>query len=466
MKDTLIYQTLMTFDKNELKKLRLFLQSPYFNQREDVIKLLDLYTQKQLEISDRSVIFKAIYPKEKFQDYKLRHISSFLLELIEQFWAFENTKNQLATHNIVAAERYRKRGLDKHFLRIVEENKKLLADAPYKNAEHFFLQHDNLMQEYLYNISERRNTSLTLQNIASQLDNGYFALKLRQACAALTQQTVYRTDYDLNMINEVIDTVEKHELYDIPAIGVYYFAYKYITIPNDDTYIYKFTDLLHHNALSFPAEEARDLYLLAINYCIKKHNEGTNTYLKLELDLYNEGLKNKILFTKGYISRFTFRNVVTLALTLSEYEWTADFLESQQQHIEPLHRIGTYNYCKARLAYEQKNYHEVFAALQQADYADVLITLAAKSLLLKVLYETDAHEALEAHLESMRLYIRRKGSILTYHQQNYLNLIRFTKKMLKSQFQKTALIALKKDIEQEKSLAEKKWLLEMLEKDL
>jgi hypothetical protein len=172
------------------------------------------------------------------------------------------------------------------------------------------------------------------------------------------------------------------------------------------------------------------LYLLAINYCIKKNNDGKPDFLRFELELYEEGLTHKYLHINGFISRFTYRNVVTLALILGEFDWVAQFIENFKVDIEPAHQEANYNYCRARLAYEKKDYKLVFALLQQVDYEEVMISLAAKSLLMKVLYETDAYDALDAHCEAMRTYIRRKA-YMGYHQENYLNLIKFTKQLLK-----------------------------------
>ena len=59
----------------------------------------------------------------------------------------------------------------------------------------------------------------------------------------------------------------------------------------------------------------------------------------------------------------------------------------------------------------------------------------------------------------MRTFIRRKKDI-GYHQENYLNLIYFTKKLMEhNPFERQQKIALKQEIQQTKFEAEKEWLI-------
>jgi hypothetical protein len=100
--------------------------------------------------------------------------------------------------------------------------------------------------------------------------------------------------------------------------------------------------------------------------------------------------------------------------------------------------------------------------LQDADYKDLINNLIAKTLLLKIYYETDALDALDAHLQSMQTFIRRQR-IIGYHKTNYMNIIRFTKKLvaiLPSNRQERALLI--QQISEEQHLTEREWLLMQL----
>jgi hypothetical protein len=465
MTDTLLWQAFITLEKRELRELRKFVNSPYFNQRDDVAGLFDYLhkcTLNKNQKPSKEKAFEALFPNTIFDDHKIRLASSFLLQLMEDFWVAEAAKMEKAKAKRIVAQQYRQRHLEKHFQRTLQEAKSNIESQVFRNADFHWQNYQISIENYRHNAAERRSTDLNLQEISNSLDNTYYTLKLRQACILMNHQTMYRADYQINMINEIVQQIEIKQLFSIPSIAVYYYAYQSIIHHDDDEYFYALKSKLSEFGNLFPAEEIRDLYLIAINYCIKKHNNGNPSFLKAELEIYEEGLKFKYLHINGFISRFTYRNVVTLALTLQEYDWVEQFIEDFKNDIEPIHREGNYNYCRARLAYERNDYKQVFSLLQQADYEEILITLAAKSLLLKVFYETEANDALEAHLEAMRSYIRRKANI-GYHQENYLNLIKFTKRLLKIDLKnKKEVIQLKEEINTTQGLAERKWLLDIL----
>ena len=100
--------------------------------------------------------------------------------------------------------------------------------------------------------------------------------------------------------------------------------------------------------------------------------------------------------------------------------------------------------------------------LQQVDFKDRLHQLDARRMLLLMYYELSEFDALESLLDSFQTYIRRQKD-LSYHRDNYLNLIRFIRKMLRLNLDLRANREdIIKEINDTKALAEKAWLLEQL----
>ena len=84
---------------------------------------------------------------------------------------------------------------------------------------------------------------------------------------------------------------------------------------------------------------------------------------------------------------------------------------------------------------------------------------------LKIYYELQEFDVLESFLNSFRTYVNRKkqsGDLRSYHQENYLNIIRLTQKLLTyNPFDKKEKAKLKDEIEKTK-VTERKWLLDQL----
>lgn len=467
MKNSLLQELFSTLSKKELRDLRKFLQTPYFNQRADILSFFDYLVdcRQHLKIvPTKQQVHKHVYPKQDFEDHQIRLIMSILLRLIEQFLVHQSFfEDRVKVKNRLASI-YRERNLLKHFERSLRHTKQLQEKSPFRNADYFFDSYQIQLEEYQSIAARKRISALNLQTISDELDTAFIALKLRQTCLSLSHQAVYKTAYNFGLLQEILSYIEEHDLLHIPAISVYYYCYRSLTDPLEVSHFQVFKRLIIEENSKFPLEEIRDLYLLAINFCTKQYNEGNPEYLKDSFDLYKEGLRNTCLLSGGVLSRFTYRNIVTHGLIMKEYEWLEYFLHEYKAHLEWPYRESMFSFCLARLEYSRNNYGEALSLLQRSDYQDILLNLSAKTVMLKIFYELGEFDLLESHLGAMGTFLRRKD-IIGYHKENYKNLIRFTQKLLEVKpFDAKSKELLYKDISQTKSLAERTWLINALGK--
>ncbi|MCB0560120.1 MAG: hypothetical protein KDD09_14300, partial [Phaeodactylibacter sp.] len=111
----------------------------------------------------------------------------------------------------------------------------------------------------------------------------------------------------------------------------------------------------------------------------------------------------------------------------------------------------------------RRQYGKALEYLQRSEYQDLLLNLAAKTLMIKAFYELEEFDTLESHLEAMKVFLRRKD-IIGYHRRNYRNIIRYTQKLLHLNWNDRGEVeGLRKTIEAEEVLTERAWLLEQVE---
>lgn len=460
MQDSRLIALLRSLSRTEQRELRKMATSRFFNQRQDVPDLLDLLLDcinEEKPLPDKAEAHRQLYPDLPFDDHRVRMAMSFLLKIAEQYLvhtAFFEDEVKVKTK---LAEVYRRRSLTKHFERTIREAQELQAGSQHRNAEFFTDDYHVQMEQYRFTATNSRTAAHNLQAITDSLDTAYFSQKLRQACLLLSHQAVYKTDYQFGMLDEVLAHVEAQQLLGIPTIAVYYFCYRALTQPEQPDYFHQLKKLLVEECEKFPPHEMADLYLLAINYCIRHYNLGNPAYLADEFDLYKEGLRRSFLLNNGIVSRFSYRNVVTVGLKLQAFDWVENFVHEFKKKLEPKHQESMFSFNLARLAYERRQHGPALQLLQKTEYTDLLLNLAAKALMLKIFYETGALDALDSHISAMQKFIRRK-KIMGYHRENYLNLAIFTKKLMETH-EKSALVALRAEIEGTKMVAEKEWLL-------
>ena len=99
--------------------------------------------------------------------------------------------------------------------------------------------------------------------------------------------------------------------------------------------------------------------------------------------------------------------------------------------------------------------------LVTVDSADLLLTIDAKVMLLKMYYELQELDALDALLASFKTFLYRK-KVMGYHRDNYLKVIELTRKLLYlNRNDRQAVQVLREEVEKNK-LTEKEWLLSQL----
>lgn len=469
MEKSALVQVLSTFSKKEVRDLRKWLQSPAHNQRQDVVDLFEYLvngnTLNSSQALTKQTIFKHLNKGKKFDDSVMRQVIHFLFKAVEAFLTYEEMLRDEVRAQVFLGRVYRQKQLPKLFQKAMEAGSKIQHKQPFRN--HLYFENEYLLQleNYAYLSGLSRTAPLNLQEVSDANDVAYLANKLQLSCIMLSHQTVYKSEYNMRLLNSLLREIESQPHYlDIPAIAIYYHSFKAITIPNETDHFRHLKEQIKKHSKLFPSHEMRVIMLLTINYCIGRINAGHTDFLRETFELYQEGLKNDIFLENGLLSRFTYNNIVIAGLNLKEFEWVENFIHEYSPYLDEKHREGQVHINLARLYYEKKDYKTAMELLVQADYDDILLTLVAKTMLLKIYYELDEINALDSLLGSMRTYLQRK-KVMGYHQSNYKNIIRYTRRLLRvAPYDNEQKQKLKAELEQTNPLTERKWLLEQLER--
>ena len=465
MQKSLLVRILRSCSKKEFRDLSKWLASPMHNLRKDVAKLFEylmeedhLYNDSFLE---KEAAFKWVFSKETYDDAKMRQTIHFTTKCIEEFLIYQELREDEVNAKTALAKTFRKRKLGKAFqkkLRGTQElqNKQVYRNARYLRNEYF------IQQEQYYYYSEINRLEFNLQEMSDALDSMYIADKLRQSCLMLAN--VYKKqEYEIGMLGDVLKTVKTKDFLNQPAIAMYYYSYMAQTEKEDESHFFNLKNEIKENGHLLPQSEIRDIYLLALNYCIVKINAGIVQYLRETFELYCQGLEQKILMTEGVLSRYTFINIVTNATSLKEFNWVESFIHEYKKYLEDKYRDNIVSYSLGKLHFEKGEYDKAMRLFSQVEYDDILINLNAKVMQIQMFYEQDEFDVLESFLESTRTYLLRK-KVIAYHRSTFKNFLRFTKKLLKvNPYSEVQRKKLQKEVEETNPLKEKEWLLEKLE---
>lgn len=425
----------------EKRECSIFLNSPYHNRREDIRHLWE-----------QCLSAKDTFPAPS------RELSSLLTGCIEAFLAQRAAEQMPLQSDLHLIPVYRAKGLQKPLEHVFRRAAMKLEKMPH-DLDYYHYLYQLEYQRYAATESQRRTATNNLGSVIQAFDQYAIAGKLRLACLMLSHKAVFQSDFEDAFLKVIVQYLTPEMIDATPVIALYYHGYQSL-LQEKESDFQAFREQLAIQSPTLPADENRIFLLLAINFCIRKLNSGAKNYVREAFNLYRIGIENHALLENGKLSRFAFKNIVSLGLNLEEFEWIQRFIIDYEPFLDEKHRHAHRDYNLAKLHFTQKNYHEAMPLLARVDESDLLLNLDSRVMLLKMYYEMDEQDALDALLSSFKILLLRKKKIIGYHQQHYLNTLRFVQKLSRLNFNDRAAVErFRKEVTEQSQLLEKEWLL-------
>ncbi len=468
MRETKLYKALIQLSGHELNRLHRFVISPYFNRNEAIIKLFewikeDLKNDKESE-PPKEFLWVICFGNEAYDDGRFRKLQSDLLRLVEEYYAqetFEANPIHKAKYLLEAIYENKLVNLQSGALKTAQR----LADIQkLRPASFYYYQYEIEQSNYDLSRSQaERSLKSNIEDIAQNLDRFYLAEKLRYYCTILNHQHVAALDYKMLFIDEIIQHVESHGYEDVPPIRIYYQILQTYKFPENRSHYDKLRELITKNIQYFPEPQVKEILDAAFNYCILKSNSGSLEFVRELFNLYIESLENKLIFVKDQITPWSYKNIVTAGLRLSEFEWVENFIHEYSLLMDEKFRDNALTFNLAQLYFYKKDYSRVISQLSQVEYDDMTYNLNSKTLLMASYYELDEMEALGSLLDTFRVYLSRNKELPATRRKHYLNTISIVRKLSRivpgdaKEIEK-----LRKEIDSTQGIVSKNWILEKL----
>lgn len=506
MKESQLMHTFSCLTLKDRRALRLFVRSPFHNTREDVQRLfdyLDTHWEKAHRDFKKETVFNAVFNYEinknelkimektakkaqntegsnwtseiknvklitAFDLKKMNYTLSFLDNLIRDYLILNQLNAEQTEKDLLLEKAFTLRGADKLAEKTLTNARQNFDAQPIQNAAAHF--HDFRLNRANYDRLSRRERSndTSLQASADAFTDFTLAETLRQACSMLTQQAFSKRTYELPLLTAVLNCVELKLINAESPISIavlaYFHAYQSLSKEDDSTaqfaHFQELRTILETHWQQFPPDEMRGLYIVAINFCLKKINRGNRAFEPEVLNLYKMGLNNHLLLENNQLSPYTYKNTMMAALKVGEMDWASQFLDDYKAFLPANDRDMLFKYNKALYFFRNNDYTSAMKLLQTVNLREVLFNLDARRLLARIYFELQENTALESLIDNSKIYLHRQKEI-GYHREMYLNFFKILEMLLKNDPKKTKL--LRGLIDETNYLAEREWLLGKLE---
>jgi hypothetical protein len=460
--DSNLYQLFSSLTPNELKELDKAVHSAYFNYRPEEISLYEYLVNtkkgKQTEITAEAAC-KYMFPKQKADMAKLRHVMTYLTRIITRYITIREMEEAEEQKKLLLTRAMRKRNLNKIFLANYETTKGHFETEAQLSPDLYYNQFQLQTEYYIYSIANRKAKNEDLKRLSDDLDSFYIIQKLKHACNILSYKTIFKFEHDDELMGETMALIEKKNLLTNPLVNLLYHNYLCISEPDNETYFAQLKHLLLNSSQRIDNKELRDIFTLAINYCIKRLNTGGQKYYKEVFEIYRAGLQREVFEDRGKLSPFTYKNISAIAIGLKEFDWVATFLEEYKPKLDAETRDGFYAYCMARYYFAIGKYEQAGSLLHEVEVKEQFTDLDARVLLIKTYYELDEFSLLDYSIDNLKQQLKRK-KLQSYHETVYGNFVKTISKLIHLRpYDKKGRTAFKEKLAATAAVAEKEWLM-------
>ena len=195
-------------------------------------------------------------------------------------------------------------------------------------------------------------------------------------------------------------------------------------------------------------------------------NKGDIEFTKEYLDIHEWGIREELILKNGILSPTSFRNYVIAGLRIGEMERVEKYINNNLHFLEEYRRDNALNFNLARLNWWKKDYEKVLEYLNKVNYDDIWYNINSKNYLLASFYEMDEIDALYSNIDSFVAFLRREKSLDATRKRRHINFTNFLKRLINKSENKAQLSKLKEEVEAEKEIVNKSWLLEKIEEQL
>ena len=474
IKDSKLIKIFKLLDKEELRRFKKQLQSPYFTTNKHLLSLYSYlikdypaFTSPKL---NKSRIFTHLFRNKKYNDNKLRMLLWEFTRQLEDFLIIKEVRANDFLRKKQLVSIYGKRSqmelFKKGTFRLLEE----METLPIKDKNHFFEQ-QQLLQELVYHpatadLKEKYNLQTAIMD---NLDLHYWSNKIWMACNILSMQKFLKFEYQIEDLDLAIQKIPTKYFQQSPPLATFVKAFYFLKAPSDEQYFqFKTAFLTSINQLSIP--DSRDLYTYLLNYIILRTNQGSPLFERESFEWMKIGLDYKFFIESGKMDDSFFTNCCLIAARLKEFDWAENFIEKYEVYLDENKKEDVKILSKGFIRFYQEDFSSLIDLLLSYRFKHFKDNQRAKGLLFRSYFEIflldySYFEVFTAFSYSFERFFRRDEFNAKSIKVAYLNLITTLRKVSKliheEKWDSSQQRAILQKINSEK-IALKPWLIDKL----
>lgn len=405
-----VFEILDGFSKDDFKKFYDFACSPFFNKKETLAKLTQVYKNQHPDFEDqrftKEKVFQKLFPDKKYNDEVFRNLNSDLMRLAENFLSQINFHSESFLQRKHLISEITKRKLFPLFEKAFEDAKVEVEN--YKNRDLKY--HHDMYELYLEKVNFN---GFTLKFSKEDIDEAekfllkYFAIKILDIEQYILYECrLHGIDNKPILKKEfpemLLKTIPK-EISEMKQIKIYHYDLK-LEQTNNERYYQKLKELLHEHGNLIEKENLYNKYIDLQNF-LQRAKSSSDLRVIEELFKLRQIIVEKKIYPENFISYNLFINMVRNGIMLNKPDWVRNFIDNYSHIISSPYRKSTKEFSLALMDFANREYESSLMHLANVKYENRFFNLQIKNLTSRIFYEKNDFLSLTSTLNAYRSYL-------------------------------------------------------------
>ncbi len=464
MKKTKLTELLSSFTSAEIKKFKIFLNSPYFNTKPQFIHLFEVLSKFHPDyekISDEE-IFSEIYPNKTYSYTIFKNNMSDLYELVKTFMAIEEItadklviknsflNNLMLRHNLIdliskeiniAEQLYEKEKLDTSYFEYNYLYKRALTR--YYSV--------NQRDKYI-NSSDEEIESFYRMVLYNMLIYGMFF-----EASSVDSNTGTMSTVIFELIEKIYETLKDKK----PVNEIFYKTLKLLKT-EDEKYYYEITEMLKNENEFLNNSSKLWVYQPLEAFLIRRVRNGETKFYRPQFELYKHCFETGIYDNNYAFAQGKLITTVEPAVRVREFEWIENLINKFRGLGPVEQRENYYNFSMAKVLHAKGDNDKALELLNKIDPDFMQIKTLVRNMQMKIYYELGFFELAKSQIDAYRHYIAREKEFSPEYVESVNNFLKIYNKLIELKIDKNSakLEDLEFEINKTKHIVLREWLKE------
>lgn len=431
LNESIFWEIFAQLDNTDALDFIGFSGSGIFNTNKQVKKLAQVFYNLKTKNRDLSKeeAYQLVFDKPDYNRQIMNNYLSDLKHLLTQYLQLKWLNQNDAIQQYAMASTYLKMGLLNHFEKTIEKHGHQ-EGGMFNDDFYFRFKTQQLWDEYQATQIKKRKYDL-LEPVLDELNVYYLIETTRMYCELINRNNLRSQSFDkhkMDIFLSYLENISRQKTMH-PLLEIYYHILTFLQQPENENAYLNYKKSISQNIYHFALQTAREVCLYGQNQCIAQINKNKHNYLQELLDLYNLMLKANIMYEGPYMTQYTFKNYVTVALRLKAFDAATTFVVNYNSKLHPDQQFNAYHYNLAAIYFEQNNTDKAMVELHTVQLTDPIYYLDSRCILLKIYFQQGDYEALASLYHAVRVYLLRLKKITKKQADLYKYLFLFTYKL-------------------------------------